>query len=249
MNESTAVRWMSVFLDVEPAQFDTAARFWSAVTDTSPGPPLGRHDEFTPLVGNGDACLWLQRTEGGASDCHPDLYVEDVHAASAHVAALGARTIAEEDGLVVSTSPGRLPFCLVTYRGQRIRPTPVGSPGSRGVVDQVCFDIPPQVFDAECDFWSALTGWPRRGRGEQHSEFDRLTRPAGIPYAVLLQRLDDQAPRVTAHLDLACEDRDTVTDAHVGLGAEVTERTDGWTVTRDPTGRVYCNTDRKPGDV
>jgi len=74
-------------------------------------------------------------------------------------------------------------------------------------------------------------------------------RPAGIPYAFLLQRLDDDQPAVTAHLDLACEDRDAVAARHEEWGAEVVRRTHGWTVMRDPAGMTYCNTGRRPGAV
>ncbi len=66
---------------------------------------------------------------------------------------------------------------------------------------------------------------------------------------MLLQRLDDEQPAVSAHLDLSCEDRDAVSAWHASLGAEVVERTDGWTVMRDPVGLTYCNTGRRPGEV
>jgi hypothetical protein len=129
-----------------------------------------------------------------------------------------------------------------------VRPAPAGDPGRRSVVDQVCLDIPAGRYDDECAFWAALTGWRRTGQ-EEDNEFDRLARPGGIPYAVLLQRLDDEQPAVTAHLDLACDDRDAETTRQQALGAEQVRRTPGWTVMRDPVGLVYCNTGRAPGDV
>jgi hypothetical protein len=125
---------------------------------------------------------------------------------------------------------------------------PVGEAGARTVPDQVCLDIPPSRYGAECDFWVALTGWTLTD-GESHDEFRRLTRPPSIPFAFLLQRLDDEQDTVSAHLDVACEDRDAATRRDVGLGAREVQRAEGWTVMRDPTGTTYCNTGRRPGEV
>ena len=147
----------------------------------------------------------------------------------------------------MSTSPGGLPFCLVRHRGQHVRPDPVGPRGQRSIVDQVCLDIPPGIHDRECSFWAELTGWERYD--DREDEFERLRRPPGMPYAVLLQRLDDEQPTVGAHLDLAADDRDAEVTRHVAAGAEVARRTDGWIVLRDPVGMAYCVTGRAPGDV
>lgn len=243
---STTVRWMSMFLDVPPPLFDTATAFWAAMTHTLLGPPAGDDDEFVPLQPvHGDPCLWLQRTRDGDPACHPDLYVENVEEAAGLARDLGARTLRETDGLVVSTSPGGLPFCLVRHRGQRQRPEPVGA--ARSIVDQVCLDIPPGAYDRECGFWAELTGWERYD--DHQDEFERLRRPAEIPYAVLLQRLDDERPAVGAHLDLAAGDRDAEIARHLAAGARVVRQTPGWTVLRDPAGMAYCVTGRAPGDV
>ena len=72
-------------------------------------------------------------------------------------------------------------------------------------------------------FWPALLGWSRVPAGE----FERLVRPAGLPPAVLLQRLEDEQSTVTAHLDLSCDDRDAETERHRTLGADVLRRTPG----------------------
>jgi len=243
---STTVRWMSMFLDVPPPLFDTSVAFWAAMTHTLLGPAAGDHGEFVPLQPvHGDPCLWLQRTRDGDASCHPDLYVENVEAAAGIARDLGADTVLETDGLVVSTSPGGLPFCLVRHRGQHLRPEPVGA--ARGIVDQVCLDIPPGAFDRECGFWAELTGWERYD--DHEDEFERLRRPADIPYAVLLQRLDDERPAVGAHLDLAAGDRDAEVARHLSAGARVVRLTPGWTVLHDPAGMTYCITGRAPGDV
>jgi hypothetical protein len=245
------VRWVSAFLDVPPDRVDDAAAFWTQVTGTAVGRPLGTEDEFLPLEAVPDeASLWLQRTRGGPPACHVDLYVDDVASVVAPASALGASRVEERDdlGIVVMASPGGLPFCLVRHRGQSVRMVPVGEAGAHTVADQVCLDIPPSRYDAECDFWAALTGWTLTD-SHTHDEFRRLTRPASIPFAFLLQRLEDEQDAVTAHLDLACEDRDAATRRHVALGAQEVRRSESWTVMRDPAGWTYCNTDRPPGAV
>jgi hypothetical protein len=109
-------------------------------------------------------------------------------------------------------------------------------------VDQVCLDVPPSQWDTERSFWAALTGWePTSG---SLGRFAALTRPDGMPLRLLLQRLDDEQYTVTAHLDLACEDRDVEAARHLALGARPVRRTEHWTTLRDPAGRGYCLTRR-----
>jgi hypothetical protein len=249
MSGSDEVRWMSVFLDVPADRLERAEEFWTAVTGSRVADPVGDRDEFWPLrPALGDECLWFQRTGEGPVGVHPDLYVEDPEGSATRARGLGAEQLTTSPGLVVLRSPGGLPFCLVRHRGQSVRPEPVGSPGSRSIVDQICLDIPAPAFEAEASFWAALTGWERSVDGPV-DEFERLVRPPQIPYAVLLQRLEDDQPAVTAHVDLACEDRDAEAERHTSLGAEVVRRTDGWTVLHDPVGLTYCTTVRAPGDV
>ena len=68
----------------------------------------------------------------------------------------------------------------------------------------------------------------------------------GIPVRLLLQRLDEPTVTVRAHLDLATTDRAATREVHRAAGAEVVSEHDFWTVMRDPVGRVYCLTDRRP---
>lgn len=240
------VRWVSAFLDTPAEPYDETVSFWTAVTATEVGQHQGDLGEYAQLEpSSGDPCLWLQRIQDGPVSCHPDLYVEDVVSVARRAVELGATRTSETDGLIVSTSPGGLPFCLVRHRGQSLRPEPVGPRGGRSVVDQFCIDIPPGRLEEERGFWSELTGWERVPAGD----FQRLVRPEQIPYAFLLQELDDERPTVTAHLDLACDDRDAETARQQSLGADAVRRTSGWTVMRDPTGRTYCNTGRAPGEV
>lgn len=244
------VHWVAVFLDVPAEATDRALDFWSAVSGAGPAEPAGKHGQFLPLEqAAGQACLWVQRTADGPVRCHPDLYVDDLAAAVTRASDLGAVVTARYGGvLVVLSSPGGLPFCLLSWDGQHVRPEPVGPAGARSVIDQLCLDIPPSRFQAEGQFWSALTGWPLIDR-DPADEFARLTRPADIPYAFLLQRLDDEQSGVSAHLDLACEDRDAESARHRALGARQLRRDRGWTVLQDPTGQLYCCTGRRPGAV
>ena len=241
------VRWLSLFLDVPAPDCPREAAFWSTVTGSPLGEPVGDDDEFVPFdATDGDPCVWLQRTRDDTLASHPDLYVEDVVAGAADAVRLGAVELSRADGLIVLRSPGGLPFCLVRWRGQHARPGPVG-PG-QGLVDQLCLDIPPAAYDDECAFWAALTGWELTD-DEPHDEFRRLTRPPHVPHAFLLQRLDDPQPRVTTHVDLSAGDRELEIDRHEVAGATVLERTPHWTVMQDPVGRRYCITARRPGDV
>jgi hypothetical protein len=91
-----------------------------------------------------------------------------------------------------------------------------------------------------------LTGWELFDVGEEHPEFRRVRAPAGQPLQFLLQRLDDEQPVVTAHLDLSADDRDAEVARHLGLGATEPERYDWWTSLGDPAARRYCVTRRRP---
>ena len=114
------------------------------------------------------------------------------------------------------------------------------------MVDQVCLDIPPEMWDAECDFWASQTGWELFDGGTP--EFRRLRKPAGHPLNILLQRLDSEGGHVRAHLDLSADDREAEVRHHEGLGATVVSVHEGWTVMRPPAGPVYCITRRTPLD-
>ena len=68
-----------------------------------------------------------------------------------------------------------------------------------------------------------------------------------MPIRLLLQRLDVDAPSVTGHLDLACDDRPAEVARHEQLGSTVVaDHGGGWTTLRDPAGSLYCVTDRTP---
>lgn len=69
-------------------------------------------------------------------------------------------------------------------------------------------------------------------------------RPLGQPLRLLLQRVGDDRDPATAHLDLACDDREAEVGRHLGLGAAMVRRDEHFSVLRDPTGATYCVTDR-----
>jgi hypothetical protein len=218
--------WLTAFLDFPAVDFARGVAFWQAVTATALSPARGDHGEFATLVpADGDAFLRVQRLGDGPARIHLD-----VHRAGQEFQIL--------------TSPGGFTFCAVPA-GESVRPAPVVWPGGHAsLVDQICLDIPADRYDEECAFWAEQTGWePRTG---SRPEFRYLERPAGLPFRLLLQRLDELSGPARAHLDLATTDRAAETRRHLGLGASAVTRLDRWTVMRDPAGLAYCLTDRDP---
>jgi len=255
MDNPLEVRWFSILLDVPADGFDAACAFWTAVTATSPGRPLGDQDEYLPLKpAQGDAYLCLQRVGREQPGVHLDLHVDALDAAVAHATGAGATLTSEMDGLRVLASPAGQPFCFIDEipRFGGARPEPAAFPSGRSLADQLCFDVPAEAFDGEADFWAALTGWPRLRRPEEAgTEFERIGVPEPLPVQFLVQRLDadhDGGPQAPgAHLDLSADDRDAEVERHVALGAGVIRRTAGWTPLRDPVGQPYCVTGRPTG--
>ncbi len=258
------VVWLTAFLDLPPDVHGAGSRFWSGVTGYAVSPARGDEAEFTTLLPpSGDPFLKVQRTvavrrpDGSSPDrpsIHLDVHVPtaaDIVPAAETVVSLGGRVLHRSPhGYVVLRSPGGLTFCLVHER-RRERPGPSrwSDDGQHeSLVDQVCFDIPPDDFESECAFWADLTGWELR-TSATHPELAHLARPDGIPLRMLLQRLgDDGWNLVSAHLDLASSDRAAETKRHERLGAviEQVRPGPGWTVLIDPTGARYCITDRDP---
>jgi hypothetical protein len=249
----TTVSWVTAFLDLPPDVHAAGTRFWSAVTGYAVSPDRGDDAEFTTLLPPvGDPYLRIQRTaadtEGRLPAVHLDLHVASAEQSAARAGTLGAEVLhRSEHGYVVVRSPGGFVFCFV-HEPLAERPWPTRWPhGHESVVDQVCLDIPAVPYEAECTFWSELTGWPLRG-SVSRPEFHHLVRPDGIPVRLLLQRLVEPVTGpVTGHLDLACDDRHTEVARHVGLGATVVaDHGGGWTTLSDPAGGRYCITDRDP---
>jgi hypothetical protein len=221
-----APSWVTAFLDLPAGHVDDAVVFWRSVTGYALSPSRGDHDEFATLLPpSGDAYLRVQRIGSAEPGVHLDLHGP------------GQR-------FEVRRSPGGLPFCLVPGEESSTPPPARWDDGTRSVVDQVCLDIPPGIWEDECAFWASQTGWELSGGGRP--EFRRLRRPAGQPLGLLLQRLDEGDGPVRAHLDLAADDRQAEVRRHERLGARVVAAREGWTVMRPPAGPRYCVTDRVP---
>ena len=239
-------RWLWVFADRPLPRFERAAEFWCAVTDTDLSARRGADQEFATFLPRGtDACLKLQGVrEGGGA--HLDFDVDDVGAATrVAVEEHGARLVLRDgDGLSVLSTPGGQLFCLTQWSGETRPPHAVGhADGSVSRVDQICFDISPEAFDREIEFWSALTGWPLRQ--SPLPEFQRLAVPDKLPMRILLQRLDAPGP-AAAHIDIACSDVERMRSWHETLGARRVAEGKSWLVMRDPADGIYCLTSRDP---
>lgn len=239
------VTWLTAFLDTAAPDAEATEAYWVAVTGWPLSARRGVNGEFASLEPpDGDGPVRVQvvgaQPPGGM---HLDVHTDDVDGLVAEARGLGAEMRDTGLGHVVGRSPSGLVFCIVPHRGGQ-RPGPVDWPGGASLVDQVCLDIPPAVFDAEARFWSELTSWPHVKGGAP--QFDRILPPPGQPLRVLLQRTDDEDAPVRMHLDLASEDRDAEVARHVELGGRVVRRTENWTTLLDPSGRAYCVTRRSP---
>ncbi len=243
------VSWITAFLDLPAPAFDASVAFWRAATGSSISASRGERGEFATLLpSTGDAHLRVQRTEDGPPGVHLDLHTDDVRGLAAHAVQLGAQ-IVEDRGYVVLRSPAGLTWCAVPHHGESRRSVAVRSAGGASLLDQVCIDVPHERFEAECAFWSAVTGWALLAGSRP--EFAAIERPDAMPIRFLLQRLrpDDAGTAARAHPDLACgADVDGLVAEHVSLGAVRLARPEGapWQPMRDPSGLVYCLTPRPP---
>ncbi|KQW48908.1 hypothetical protein ASC77_09315 [Nocardioides sp. Root1257] len=238
--------WVSAFLDFGPGDLDRGVAFWRDVTGYAVSETRGETDQFATLVPpDGDDYLRVQHLDDGPGRIHLDLHVEQPTIAAEAAIELGGHVLVRhEAGYVVLRSPGGLIFCFVSHPAAR-RPRAASWPGGhRSQVDQVCLDLPPSSYDTEVAFWQGLTGWDLTEVDER--EFERLQPPDTQPLRWLVQRLDHEQPAVTAHLDLAADDRDAEVARHLALGATEVARHDWWTVLADPVGTAYCITRRSP---
>lgn len=239
------IGWVTVFFDTPAAKESTTAQFWCAVTRTIRSERRGDTGQFASfLPAQGDPYLRIQRVDSGPGGHHLDLHTDEPTALVRRALALGAHLVHEEDGLAVLASPGGFSHCIVDEPLTQ-RPAPVAdSRTATSRVDQLCLDIPPGRYAGECDYWAQLTNWPLRPGALP--EFSYLQRPEGIPVRLLLHRCEQEADRVSAHLDLACSDAAATLARHVALGAELVAAHEFWTVMADPVGRRYCLTARHP---
>ncbi len=240
------MRWVTAFLDAPAQSAAPSDEFWAGVTASTLSARRGPNAECATLLPqDGDAYLRVQMLGTGPPRVHLDLHVDAVAVEAARARRLGATHVGDGDAYVVLASPSGFVFCLVPDEGEWIRPAPVGAPGTRSLVDQLCLDIAPADFERETEFWTDLTGWILATGSAP--EFAVLGRAPGMPLRLLLQRRHEGAGPTRAHLDLACDDREAEEVRHQGLGAVLAGRRELWTVLRDPAGREYCLTSRDPG--
>lgn len=241
-----SIKWVTAFLDFPDATFAEGTVFWQHVVGSSLSPPRGQFGEFATLLpSSGDAYLRVQRLEEGAASCHVDLHVDDIVGVTNFAIELGATQISQGPAIRTLRSPGGLKFCVVQHHDEHQRPRPTRwDEGQRSLVDQISIDVSSLDFETECNFWSAFTSWTRH-QGAR-SEFVYLERPENIPLRFLFQRLEEPRGVASAHLDIACDDREREITRHVVLGARRVRDMDYWTTLSDPTGFEYCITIRNP---
>ncbi len=240
------ILWLTAFIDRDESDHQEAIDFWQQVAATGLSERHGSAGEFVTLTPpDGDAHLRLQRTTDGRVGCHLDLHVDDVEEATAAALRSGA-VITHRDRHVALHSPGEMEFCFVAPHGESAASAPDRHDPPRAI-DQLCIDVPHQLWETECAFWAALLD--RDLATGALPEYAWMTQLTGLPIRLLFQRLgeDDTRTSVTAHLDLACGDNiDAIAAEHVALGATIRLSGRYWTTLTDPTGVEYCLTMRDP---
>lgn len=234
---TTRPAWIQVFLDTPAATFDDAVAFWSTATGWRSSERRGEHGQFlTLLPAGGPAYVRMQAVDGPAG-LHLDLDSADRPGAIELARSLGATAAWTYHDVEVMHSPGGFLVCQTLVEG-----SPVLERDGTTILDQVCLDIPPDVWEVEVAFWRDLTG--RHLEPGRRPEFAFLGAEGQL--RILLQRLDEPTGPVRAHPDLATADRGGDTRRHVRLGARVVDVHERWTALTAPGGQVYCLTDRDP---
>lgn len=244
------IQWVTAFLDHPADSGDSFTRFWQVATGSAVSTRRGERGQFaTMLPPDGTPHLRLQETDDGAAGIHIDLHVHDVAAAADRAEDRGAsRIVTVDNGLILMQSPAGLTFCFVSaVEGALERSSLTESPAGPYTFDQVSIDIPFDDFEAECTFWSDLTGWPVHGGSVP--EFRVLPRSPDMALRLLLHRLgrDDLDTNARAHLDAAVGTHgEAIAAWHESLGATIEQRGRHWITMRDPAGLPYCLTERDP---
>lgn len=231
-----------MFVDVPRERWDTAGAFWSAATGWDASPVRGDSGQFLTLVPRAGASWVKLQAIDGPARVHVDL--DSVDRARGVQVSLDAGAVPAWTyrGVPVMRSPGGLLLCHTIAGPESHHLDRSGDV----VLDQVCIDIPPRLWDVEVDFWQRVTGRGLvAGSLPEFLGMADVDDLAGAP-RVLLQRLGTEAESVSAHPDFAVHDRATVRARHESLGAEVVEEHPFWTVLRAPTDHLYCLTDRNP---
>ncbi len=100
----------------------------------------------------------------------------------------------------------------------------------------IVFDFAHDKHEAGLAFWQkALMADAERETG--YPEYHELIHPAAVGN-YLTQQLGDGPSRL--HLDIESSDPEAEVERLVGLGAQIRERFEKWTVLEDPAGIVFC---------
>jgi predicted enzyme related to lactoylglutathione lyase len=243
------VRWIHVMLDLPAAVAEPATRFWATVLGWPIGEPWRGHAEFQSFEpSEGVSYVARQVIESGGPRVHVDIAVDDVQETAAHLQALGAEAGPALERWRVLTSPGGMPFCLVTHREANSMPAPMSwDGGHRSRLVQVCVDSPPALHDDEVAFWKAATHW--RWAPSDGPEFaGKLYPRPDDPVQLLFQRLGDSdgGDHTRAHIDLGTDDVDAEVGRLVAAGARRLWDGRDWVAMEDPAGLPFCATANKP---
>jgi predicted enzyme related to lactoylglutathione lyase len=242
-----AVNWVHCILDVPVGAAAATTRFWSAVLGWEIGEPWSKHPEFRSLEPpDGGSFVHVQVIDGPAR-IHCDLTVGDVEAETHRLVQLGASAGERNEDWQVMTSPGGLPFCLVSEPRHTKVPACVRWPdGHASRLLQVCIDAPEHLHEQETRFWAAATGWALRESDQP--EFAGKCYPRDGPIQFLFQQLGpgDKGASTRAHLDLATDDLAAEVERVVAVGATRIGPGRGWYALRDPGGTAFCVTGQSP---
>jgi hypothetical protein len=242
------LRWLHVMIDLPAGLDDAATTFWGAALGWPLGQPWSGHEEFSSFEPpGGHSYVARQLIDSGPPRVHLDLAVDDIGEMSAHLEALGAEAGPAMEDWQVMTSPGGMPYCLVTHREDNRVPEATQWPasGHRSRLVQVCIDSPPSRHADEVAFWQAATHW--QWTASDGPEFAGKLRPGrDSPVQLLFQRLDDDADAARAHIDLGADDIEAEADRLEALGARRLWPGRGWIALEDPAGLPFCATGNPP---
>jgi len=239
-----AAAWVHLFLDTPQTAWEASVRFWQSATGCVGTPARGASGQVVTLLpSSGSSWAKLQSVRSPQAGVHLDLGSPNQTAAIAHATRLGAQPVWTDGDVATLRSPGGLLFCHTPTDPGVVAHADRSDPDS--VLDQVCIDVPPRLWDSEVYFWQQITGRDLEYRARSEFAFLGDPDPAGA-LRILLQRLDDDAPTVTGHPDFAVSDRVAQACRHRQLGATWVCDHVHWTVMHAPSGHVYCLTDRDP---
>ena len=238
--------WLHTVIDVPPDVHAVTADFWSRALGWPAGSPWTEHPElrsFEPP--DGDAYVHLQQIDGPPR-VHLDLEADNPQKTVSKAVSLGAAIVHSADRWWTLSSPGGLPFCVISAKPHTAAEPVTWPDGHRSRMVQVCIDSPRDRHAAEVEFWKALL----RGRwvsSPAHEFAGKWHDDAGSPLQLLFQRLDETEGPVASHLDHGTDDRDAEVRRLIGHGAvDVGAGHGGWHVLRDRTELAFCVTENSP---